>query len=751
MNALASTSSPSPASADGLPHRAPDSDVALSLVSHTNAGKTTLARTLLREDVGEVRDAPHVTEFAEVRTMIATPAGERLLLWDTPGFGDSVRLAKRLRQSSQPLGWFLSQVWDRWRDRPFWATQQAMRNLRDEADAMLYLVNAAESPEAAGYVGPEMELLAWIGKPVIVLLNQLGPPGEPALEQAELARWRSHLASHAAVRAVLPLDAFARCWVQEATLLGAVESALDGERQARMARLRAAWRQRQLGVFDAAMRILAGGLAHVALDAVALEERAASVRSCAASARSSAWQGRRFARRARAGDARAAARRAGARRHAGADPPARSRRQRRRRILARLATHYQLRLRLDEGHAALWGGVVSGALVGLKADLLSGGLTLGGGLLAGGLLGALGSAGLARCVNLVRGTDRRGCRGTARRSMRSSRRRCCATSRSRTSVAAAATGPKASRRRTGRTSSRRRSARIARRSRRSGAAAGAGCRREPGRRRGARSRPGGAAGGARADRPRRRARDAAPALSGCRRRLEALLAVVPPCSRRARRASLPTMPGPPTAIEFYFDFSSPYSYFASEWIEALAARHGRTVRWKAILLGVTFQAAELKSPVHHPLKREYTLHDFERSARYAGVPYKLPIRSRSRRRTRRASSGGSTSSAPRRAGVGTALPSRLLHPQREPRRHGVAEGAGRPSSGSTPTRPRRYGRPRRRRRGCARSATTRSRTACSGRPSFVVDGEPFWGNDRRAQIERWLQGGSFQATAHDDL
>ena len=32
-------------------------------------------------------------------------------------------------------------------------------------------------------------------------------------------------------------------------------------------------------------------------------------------------------------------------------------------------------------------GMVTGALVGLKADVLSGGLTLGGGLLAGGLIG----------------------------------------------------------------------------------------------------------------------------------------------------------------------------------------------------------------------------------------------------------------------------------------------------------------------------------------------------------------------------
>ena len=48
-------------------------------------------------------------------------------------------------------------------------------------------------------------------------------------------------------------------------------------------------------------------------------------------------------------------------------------------------------------------------------------------------------------------------------------------------------------------------------------------------------------------------------------------------------------------IDFYFDFSSPYSYIASSG-STPSPRHGRTVNWKAILLGVTFQAAELKSP-----------------------------------------------------------------------------------------------------------------------------------------------------------
>ena len=34
-----------------------------------------------------------------------------------------------------------------------------------------------------------------------------------------------------------------------------------------------------------------------------------------------------------------------------------------------------------------------------------------------------------------------------------------------------------------------------------------------------------------------------------------------------------------------------------------------------------------------------------------------------------------------------------------------------------------------------------------GAPFFVVDGEPFWGNDRRPQIERWLEKGRSDAHA----
>ncbi len=377
----------------------------LSLVSHTNAGKTTLARTLLRRDVGSVRDAPHVTEFADAYTMVETPSGESLRLWDTPGFGDSLRLARRLRRSANPFGWFMTAVWDRWRDRAFWSTQQALRNVRDEADVMLYLVNAAEEPAAAGYVQPEMELLAWTGKPVIVLLNQLGAPRAGALEDDEVQRWRRHLQAYPQVAAVLPLDAFARCWVQEYTLLRAITNMLVGKQRELMQRLSIAWQSERLATFDAAMRSLALSLARSAA-AFELVPEGASLRQRLRGI------GARLGIASAEGGPVAIAQQALAER---LDAEVRDNTlellrlhglagEVQHEILARIATHFQMRLRLDEGQAALWGGALTGAVAGLKADLLSGGLTLGGGLLAGGLLGALGGAGIARGVNLVRGT-----------------------------------------------------------------------------------------------------------------------------------------------------------------------------------------------------------------------------------------------------------------------------------------------------------------------------------------------------------
>ncbi len=81
-----------------------------------------------------------------------------------------------------------------------------------------------------------------------------------------------------------------------------------------------------------------------------------------------------------------------------------------------------------------------------------------------------------------------------------------------------------------------------------------------------------------------------------------------------------------TAVEFYFDFSSPYGYFAAEQIEALAARHGRGTLWRPILLGAVFKVTGQQPLVTIPLKGQYAEHDLARSARGYGLPFRKPTR-----------------------------------------------------------------------------------------------------------------------------
>ncbi len=196
-------------------------------------------------------------------------------------------------------------------------------------------------------------------------------------------------------------------------------------------------------------------------------------------------------------------------------------------------------------------------------------------------------------------------------------------------------------------------------------------------------------------------------------------------------------------IEFYFDFSSPYSYIASEWIEALAARHGRTVDWRAILLGATFQAAELKSPVSYPMKREYSLRDFARSARFAGVPYtfpqKFPI---------------PTQNAARLFWwLKSADPARAAAWARQGLRALFTRGVDLSDGASLRALAAEFGLDANEAESVWNDPQWKARLKAAndaaiaagvfGAPFFVVDGEPFWGNDRRVQIERWLDKGPF--------
>ena len=77
-------------------------------------------------------------------------------------------------------------------------------------------------------------------------------------------------------------------------------------------------------------------------------------------------------------------------------------------------------------------------------------------------------------------------------------------------------------------------------------------------------------------------------------------------------------------IDFYFDFSSPYGYMAAQKIDALATKYGRTVEWRPMLLGVVFKQTGMAPLTQIPIKGDYSLRDFERSARFHGVPFRMP-------------------------------------------------------------------------------------------------------------------------------
>jgi 2-hydroxychromene-2-carboxylate isomerase len=77
---------------------------------------------------------------------------------------------------------------------------------------------------------------------------------------------------------------------------------------------------------------------------------------------------------------------------------------------------------------------------------------------------------------------------------------------------------------------------------------------------------------------------------------------------------------PKLPLHFYFDFISPFGYFASLRVEALAAKHDRRVEWHAMLLGVSvLKVMGLKPLLDTPLKGDYIRRDAKRYMRRHGL------------------------------------------------------------------------------------------------------------------------------------
>ena len=196
-------------------------------------------------------------------------------------------------------------------------------------------------------------------------------------------------------------------------------------------------------------------------------------------------------------------------------------------------------------------------------------------------------------------------------------------------------------------------------------------------------------------------------------------------------------------IEFFFDFSSPYGYFASTQIEALATKHGREVLWRPFLMGAALKVMNAPPNVEFPLKGAYVRHDFERTARWFGVPYRTPVPfpvatvaaarafywvdAQDPKRAKEFAmalykayfvEGIDISDAENVVQVGAGI--------------GFDAGALRAGIGAPAV--------KERLKAVTDEAVKRN---IFGSPFIVVDGEPFWGTDRLPQVDRWLANGGF--------
>ncbi|MDB6069564.1 MAG: putative GTPase, partial [Verrucomicrobiales bacterium] len=257
----------------------------------------------------------------------------------------------------------------------------------------------AEKPELAGYVGMEMEILEWIGKPVVLLLNQTGPPRAAIEEELEEAEWRYHLKRFPVVRTVIGLDAFARCWVQEGELMDLIQPLLAEEKQAVFSKLRRAWEARHLEVFERSMAALGGTLAENGMDQVVVSkesflqklgvgrrelneemEQARDVLSTRLAERSVVAMDALISLHGLEGRSAQQINPAG-------------------------GEAFGVPRKINESLWTAVGGALTGAAGGIVAEIKTGGLLLGGGALTGILLGGAGSYLLAKGFNLTRGED----------------------------------------------------------------------------------------------------------------------------------------------------------------------------------------------------------------------------------------------------------------------------------------------------------------------------------------------------------
>lgn len=195
------------------------------------------------------------------------------------------------------------------------------------------------------------------------------------------------------------------------------------------------------------------------------------------------------------------------------------------------------------------------------------------------------------------------------------------------------------------------------------------------------------------------------------------------------------------ALDFWFEFGSTYSYPAAMRIEALAARRGVEVRWRAFLLGPIFaEQGWNDSPFNlYPAKGRYMWRDLERVCAYEGLPFRRP--------SAFPRSGLLAARVACRFGGAPWLPEFVRAVYRanfaEDRDISSAEvvGACLACAGGAPAALLEEAQSPEAKAGLRTQTEEAARAGIFGAPSFVARGELFWGNDRLEEALAWAAEG----------
>lgn len=198
----------------------------IAVVGHTNAGKTSLLRTLARRrDFGAVSPSPATTRRVEPITLRVSGA-EAIVLLDTPGLEDSIGLLESIDAQAPPREGKFESI------ERFLASGDATSRFSQEAkaldaarraDLLLAVIDARDRVLPRHL--DELELLARCGRPLVPLLNFV------ASDAADTAAWREALA-RLGLHAVAEFDTVVFDAASEAKLFEKIRTLAEPHRDA---------------------------------------------------------------------------------------------------------------------------------------------------------------------------------------------------------------------------------------------------------------------------------------------------------------------------------------------------------------------------------------------------------------------------------------------------------------------------------------------------------------------------------------